>query len=658
MKNTKILTILGVMLAMGLVACDGGNGTTSKANNSKSSSQQQGGSSQQGDSSSQQGGSSSQGGSQNSLFEEVADPAGHHFGAEEDVAADAEAGAVAYKKAACSDTDCNFLKLRINQAAAEFASGSKNKDGTPDGYVKLDGNNQSLSFKFKTDALLMGKLYFLGRMDGYSTEGNQTVGIYRQGSPNIQVEINGKKADLSSKSAYKYSDTFGTDYIETGLSSSSNHLSHEGYVEVCDVTLNQGVNTFKYTRLASQNMIVRDFVFVVEPHTHQFGDWAEAKAATYTELGSEERVCACGEKEQRDVNTKAFDLDEESEVVKLNGDEKKVSQFTYNSGAAKVAAVPMKQMSGVFATTAVEGETEKWTVGADANKAAAATYKLDQGNAILFKINVSADVNNALISIGGKYSNARARHFANEGDYTETDTNGDNPASDAYRYYTKVNDGEFQPIAFNSYMSEIFGDGKSVCYMPLGNFNLKAGENLIYVRQGKLGYRVTLEGYLFVSLGEATITGDDPAPAQEIAGAYPTFKWSEALQEDCDVLDGEKFKAGATYNLKVKNVPAAGTYTITLPIKGSAGNGDRIMNGSSHKGQGFTISANGVDGTFYGDGKTYEEFLGADQTVFVDVLFGEFTLAEGTNVITIKTDTNGYRLSVNAAGNCTLAAKA
>ena len=194
--------------------------------------------------------------------------------------------------------------------------------------------------------------------------------------------------------------------------------------------------------------------------------------------------------------------------------------------------------------------------------------------------------------------------------------------------------------------------------MPLGNFNLKAGENLIYVRQGKLGYRVTLEGYLFVSLGEATITGDDPAPAQEIAGAYPTFKWSEALQEDCDVLDGEKFKSGATYNLKVKNVPAAGTYTITLPMKGSAGNGDRIMNGSSHKGQGFTISANGVDGTFYGAGKTYEEFLGADQTVFVDVLFGEFTLAEGTNIITIKTDTGSYRLSVNAAGNCTLAPKA
>ena len=395
-------------------------------------------------------------------------------------------------------------------------------------------------------------------------------------------------------------------------------------------------------------------------HTHEFGEWAHIANPTYTELGSDERVCACGEKEQRDVNTLPFDVDAESEVVKLNGDSKKVSQFTYNNGAAKVAAVPMKQMSGIFKTEAVEGETEKWTIGDNANKSAGNTYKLDQGVAILFKVNVSAAIDNAFISIGAKYSNERARHFANEGDRTDEDTNGDNPESDAFRYYTKVNDGEFQAIGFNSYMSEIFGDGKSVCYMPLGKFNLKAGENLIYVRQGKLGYRVTLEGFLYVALGNATITGEDPAPVGDVAGTYPTFKWGDALQEDLsEVLDGEKFKASSSYVLKVKNVPAAGTYTITLPIKGSDGNGDRVMNGSSHKGQGFTLSSNDdVAGVFYGNGKTYAEFLGDDQTVWVDVLFGEVTLNEGVNTITIKTDSNGYRLSINVNSNITLAAKA
>ena len=37
------------------------------------------------------------------------------------------------------------------------------------------------------------------------------------------------------------------------------------------------------------------------PHAHAYGEWAAAKAATCTEEGSEERVCACGEKETRPV---------------------------------------------------------------------------------------------------------------------------------------------------------------------------------------------------------------------------------------------------------------------------------------------------------------------------------------------------------------------
>ena len=38
------------------------------------------------------------------------------------------------------------------------------------------------------------------------------------------------------------------------------------------------------------------------PHEHSFGDWAEVKAPTCTEKGKEERVCTCGEKEERDVD--------------------------------------------------------------------------------------------------------------------------------------------------------------------------------------------------------------------------------------------------------------------------------------------------------------------------------------------------------------------
>ena len=286
-------------------------------------------------------------------------------------------------------------------------------------------------------------------------------------------------------------------------------------------------------------------------HEHEFGEWGAGKAATYTEFGSEERSCACGEKEERDTNTLPFDIDQASEVMMLNSGNKKVYQYTYNNGAAKVAAVPMKEISGGFKTEAVSGEKEKWTIGADANQAAADTYKLSNsgtGMALLFKVNVKTAINNAFISIGAKYSNNNPRYFKNHGDGGQ---NGDNPDNDAYRYYTKVNEGEFTPIAYNNLMSSVFGDGKSVCYMPLGKFNLKAGENDIYVRQSNLGYRVTLEGYLYVDLGAAgEIDGTVPSHSHTPATTWSSDAnehWHACVGENCDEEGVKLNKAEHTF---------------------------------------------------------------------------------------------------------------
>ena len=317
-------------------------------------------------------------------------------------------------------------------------------------------------------------------------------------------------------------------------------------------------------------MIVRDYVFVVEPHTHAYPDtWTQAKAPTYTELGSETRKCSCGDVQQRDVNTLPFDIDETTEVIKLNGDSKKVYQYDYNSGAAKVAAVPMKEISAAYPTTAVEGEEEKWTLGdalqltadknaqgkaydgsADGKLTVGDTYKLGKGVAIAFKVKVSAAISNAFLSIGAKYSNARARHFYNEGDLTQQDRNGDDPEADGYRYYTRVNDGNFQPIGFNSYMSEIFGDGSAVKYMPLGKFNLVEGENTIYLRQSNLGYRVTLEGNLYIALGSATVSGDSPSHTHQAATEWSKDEnnhWHECVATGCDEPGIQMDKAAHTF---------------------------------------------------------------------------------------------------------------
>lgn len=535
MKKTKILTVMGVLLAMGITACGGNNKKSSSSETPVPSSQ----SSQPAPSSSSQTPSSSSQTPSSSSQTPVpaGDPTGHNWGADADVAASGEG--VAYKKASCTDND-GFLKLTINQSQVTYASGSKRKSNTPEGYTKLDGNNQSMSVKFNYDSYAKGKLYLYGCMDGWSSNASKQAFSYN-GSPNIEVKVNGTALDIAALSEVIYTDF---------LSGDASDLSDDGYGYIGDITIHEGVNEISYKRLASMNTLIKDFVLVVknEEHTHEFTEWAQDKAPTCTDLGSKSRSCACGLVEQADVNTLAHDLDAETEVIKLNSDKKKVSQFDCKVGSEKVAAIPMKEISGIYPTTAVEGEKEKWTIGEKTDKAAADTYKMDKGTALLFKVSVSKAVSNAFISIGAKFSNANPRHFYNHGDGGQ---NGDNPDGDAWRYYTKVNNGEFIPMSFNDLMSAVFGDGKSVCYMPLGKFNLQEGENLIYIRQSNLGYRVTLQDYLLIALGDATVSGDSPSHAHQAGTEWKSDEkehWHECVAADCDEEGIKLDKASHTFS--------------------------------------------------------------------------------------------------------------
>ena len=268
MKKAKLLTVLGVMLAMGVTACTGTETSSNSSQGPAPSSTSSRPSTSSTASSTSTSSSSSQGGGQG----EVADPDGHHFGADADVAADAEAGTVAYKKAECADND-GFLRLKVNQSVVTYASGSTRKDGTPDGYTKLTSNNQSFSFKMKVDKKYSGKLFFFGCMDGWSTDGNRNAGFYRNGTPSAKVEVNGVALDASAQQNKKYSDYFGEEQIDTDMASPSDHLSYDGYAPFAPVVLNEGVNEIKYTRVQTQNMLIKDFVFVVE----EYSDWTAAE---------------------------------------------------------------------------------------------------------------------------------------------------------------------------------------------------------------------------------------------------------------------------------------------------------------------------------------------------------------------------------------------
>ena len=189
----------------------------------------------------------------------------HAYGDPQTIAASGEG--VEYTKEVCSKD--GVIRLKVNQSKVTYDKGER-KSGTPEGYTKLKTDGDIMSFKFNYDHFAIGKLYFFGRMDGFSTDANRASGVYDNGSPNVEVKINGDVVDMSAQKNTTYVDVFGEESIATDMESPSNYLSNEGYFPVGDIVLQDGVNQLIYKRVKTRNMIIKDFVFVVEnsEHTH------------------------------------------------------------------------------------------------------------------------------------------------------------------------------------------------------------------------------------------------------------------------------------------------------------------------------------------------------------------------------------------------------
>ena len=253
----KVLTLLGALAALGLAACDPA-APASSAPASTPASSQPAASSKPASSKP----ASSKPASSSQPAGPVADATGHIWAADTDVAADTEAGTVAFKKAVTTTpaTD-KAVRYKVNQSVVTYPEGSSRKSDTPEGYTKLNGDGQMLTFKFKSDKLSKGKLYLFGVMDNYSSNTNQ--GLYYNGSPNVEVKVNNNVVDVSDWANHTYAD-----YLEEGGEGTN---SKEGYVPVGDVVLKEGVNEVSYKRVQTRNMLIKDFVFVVEETT----EWSD-----------------------------------------------------------------------------------------------------------------------------------------------------------------------------------------------------------------------------------------------------------------------------------------------------------------------------------------------------------------------------------------------
>ena len=206
----------------------------------------------------------------------------HHTFAESDVAAKGE-GYVGYKYGACSK--CSAKEVKIRALDGTFASGSSNKNGTPDGFMKLNSNGNEISWKFNVagEKGLTGTLYQIGAMDAFSSNTQKTYAHTSSSSSttvektegNFRVTVNGTKVDKTSMIDVTFEEMTAGGEDSSAL---GDNYSPIAMCKIGDILLEPGDNTIVYRRLGSYNLVISDLVFIGTEfeHTHHAAEeWSK-----------------------------------------------------------------------------------------------------------------------------------------------------------------------------------------------------------------------------------------------------------------------------------------------------------------------------------------------------------------------------------------------
>ena len=158
---------------------------------------------------------------------------------------------------------CSAKKIEVASLSGVFANGSSNKNDTPSGYLKLAGNGQSITYTFNySGSVTTAKLYQRGVMDVWSSNKSNTYSTCKNSSNtyNFSVSFNNSNVDLSEMKNVTYETMFanGTD-VDLGSS-----YSPQADCLIGTVQLVNGTNNFTYTRIDSYNVLVHDFVIIID----------------------------------------------------------------------------------------------------------------------------------------------------------------------------------------------------------------------------------------------------------------------------------------------------------------------------------------------------------------------------------------------------------
>ena len=156
--------------------------------------------------------------------------------------------------------------LKISALDGTLSEGSSLMADHVPGFMQLSADGDSITYRFNYDGeWTHAKVYIRAIMDDWDYSKN--VGFYKNTAsgpivdenPNMSLRYNNDFIDLSGKKQYVYND-----YLQNGEQLVEGNYSPVDYIEMGRVDLWSGTNTIVYTRLASYNLQISDFIIVVE----------------------------------------------------------------------------------------------------------------------------------------------------------------------------------------------------------------------------------------------------------------------------------------------------------------------------------------------------------------------------------------------------------
>lgn len=267
--KARIFSLLAVFAAMTLTACNGGN----NASSSKAQSSSGKTSSQKSTSSGPSWGEwkvvtpatcGAEGKEErtNDKGEKEERPIAkltQHTWTATDVAASGEG--VAYQNIECSV--CHAKGLRVATELATITG--TDKGGAPAGCIKLSNKDEFMAVAINIPEAKTGTVYLTGAMDywhdGNNENQNKSYSSVKnsENTANFKLEVNDAEVDLTANLTTTFSEWLPE---ENGETVGSVTYSQIGDCPVGAVSLQAGLNTFKFTRVDSYNLAVKYFTVV------------------------------------------------------------------------------------------------------------------------------------------------------------------------------------------------------------------------------------------------------------------------------------------------------------------------------------------------------------------------------------------------------------